>query len=100
LGEKVRHVWLDDYCAQISLLATQIQWTEETTRAFDEIEGGSETAMKENYVSILGRIKHLIERVRTPLSRDVRDKIITIITVDVHARDVVEDFVAKKIQDQ
>jgi len=41
-----RHIWLEDYCSQISLLATQIIWTEETARAFDELENGSEIAMK------------------------------------------------------
>ena len=81
------------------MLATQVIWTEETTRAFDELEGGSETAMKDSLVEINSRIKKLIERVRTDLNVDLRNKIITIITIDVHARDVVEDFVFKKIQD-
>ena len=74
-------------------------WTEETIRAFDELEGGSETAMKEYLQQIIIRIKHLIDRVRTPLSNDLRVKIITVITIDVHERDVIDDFVAKKIQD-
>jgi len=78
-------------------LATQVLWTEETTRAFDELEGGSETAMKEYLAVILVRIKHLIERVRTDLGKDLRVKIITIITIDVHERDVVDDFVIRKI---
>jgi dynein heavy chain len=43
--ERDRHEWLEDYCAQIALLATQVLWTEETARAFDELEGGRETAM-------------------------------------------------------
>jgi dynein heavy chain len=81
-------------------LATQILWTEETTSAFDELEGGSETAMKEYNALIVNRIKALIERVRTDLDKQLRVKIITIITVDVHGRDVIEDFVLKKIQDQ
>jgi len=98
--DKKRHDWLEDYCAQIALLATQVLWTEETTRAFDELDGGSETAMKEYLATILGRIKHLLERFRTDLGKDLRTKIITIITIDVHERDVVEDFVTRKIQDQ
>ena len=81
-------------------MATQVLWTEETTRAFDELDGGSETAMREYLATVLLRIKHLLLRVRTDLSRDLRVKIITIITIDVHERDVIEDFVAKKIQDQ
>lgn len=97
--DKDRHIWLEDYCAQISLLATQIIWTEETIRAFDELEGGRETAMQEHAALIIVRIGKLIERVRAPLSHDLRMKIITIITIDVHERDVVKEFVAKKITD-
>lgn len=46
--EKERHIWLEDYCAQIALLATQYMWTEETAHAFDDLEGGRETAMQEH----------------------------------------------------
>lgn len=89
--ELVREVWLEDYNAQISLLATQIVWTEETLLAFEELESGAESAMKENLDVIKKRISKLIERVRdASLVMDVRVKIITIITVDVHARDIVE----------
>lgn len=95
-----RHVWLDEYNAQTALLATQIVWTEETQRAFEELEnGGSESAMKEYLNVTVVRIAALIERVRTDLTREIRDKIITIITIDVHERDVVEKFVSAKIQD-
>jgi dynein heavy chain len=98
--EKDRHIWLEDYCAQIALLGTQILWTEETIRAFDELEGGRETAMTEHLTLIVTRIGNLIERVRQDLSGDLRMKIITVITIDVHERDVVRDFVARKITDQ
>ena len=74
-------------------------WTEETGRAFEEIEGGSETAMKDYLTIILLRIKNLIERVRMDMTMELRVKIITIITIDVHERDVVEGFVLKKISD-
>jgi dynein heavy chain len=94
-----RHIWLEDYCSQISLLATQIIWTEETARAFDELENGSEIAMKESFNTIKARLNFLIERVRTDLTKDLRVKIITIITIDVHERDVVDMFVNKKISD-
>lgn len=55
--------------------------------------------MREYYNVTVVRINALIERVRTDLSREIRDKIITIITVDVHERDVVEFFVLQKIAD-
>jgi hypothetical protein len=55
--------------------------------------------MQEHAALIIVRIGKLIERVRAPLSHDLRMKIITIITIDVHERDVVKEFVAKKITD-
>lgn len=72
-------------------------WTEETARAFDDLDGGSETAMKDYGQVTIVRINKLIERVRTDLTQDLRVKIITIITIDVHERDVILEMVEKKI---
>lgn len=55
--------------------------------------------MKDYFIVCLGRIKNLIDRVRTELPMELRIKIITIITIDVHERDVVDMFVMKKIMD-
>lgn len=96
--DKKRHFWLEDYCAQIALLVTQIMWTE-VNRTFEELEGGGESAMKEYLAQIKNRIGHLIDRVREDLTMDLRIKVITIITIDVHERDVVLSFVNKKIED-
>jgi hypothetical protein len=45
--------------------------------------------MKEYYNVTVTRINALIERVRHDMSGELRVKIITIITVDVHGRDVI-----------
>ena len=95
--EKPREVWLEDYCAQLALLVTQLVWTEETARVFEDLESGSEGAMKDSLSVIVGRIHKLIERVRLDLSPELRVKIITIITIDVHSRDVIELFNDTKI---
>ena len=55
--------------------------------------------MKEYYQTILHRLNMLIERVRGDLSGELRVKIITIITIDVHERDVVDMFVLRKIME-
>ena len=100
ISDRKRHEWLEDYCAQIALLTTQVMWTEETIRAFDELDGGNENAMKEHLAQIVGRIKDLINCVRKPLTKDLRVKIITIITIDVHSRDVVDKFCLLRMYDQ
>jgi dynein heavy chain len=46
---------------------------------------------------IEGRIEELIKKVRGDLFWLERNKIINIITIDVHSRDVVEKFVVTKV---
>lgn len=55
--------------------------------------------MKDYLNLIINRIDKLIERVRQDMSQELRIKIITIITIDVHERDVVDMFVTRKIMD-
>src|SRR5215510_2320980 len=78
-GEKPRHEWVKLYCAQLALVTTQVVWTEEVNRAFDDLEGGSESAMKEYLKLVENRIEALIKKVRGDLSVEDRIKIITII---------------------
>lgn len=74
-------------------------WTEEVTRCFEELEGGSENAMKDYKRVYDHRIDKLIRQVQQDLPKDLRTKIITLITIDVHLRDVVESFIVKKVSE-
>jgi dynein heavy chain len=98
--DKPREIWLQDYAVQLALVVTQIVWTDETTHVFEELEGGSESAMKDYKKTCDDRIDKLIRQVQLDLSRDLRAKVITIITIDVHARDMVEKYVQLKLVDQ
>lgn len=65
------------------------------------MEGGMSNAMKDCYEGINKRIKILIDKVIDPkLTKEIRNKIITIITIDVHSRDVVENLLKKNINDK
>jgi dynein heavy chain len=99
--DKPRQEWIMGYCAQIALVSTQIVWTEEVNKAFDDLEGGADSAMKEYLKTIENRIEALIKKVRDdPLTKEQRVKTITIITIDVHGRDVVQKFVNMKLSDK
>ncbi|XXQ31198.1 Dynein heavy chain, cytoplasmic [Plasmodiophora brassicae] len=96
--EKPRHEWLFDYCAQIALTASQVLWTEEVESQFDAQADGNEQAFKE-YLKVLNdRLGKLIGLVLGKLSREDRIKIITLITVDVHNRDVVQSLITNKVE--
>eukprot|EP00903_Cladosiphon_okamuranus_P006208 g6103.t2 len=96
--EKPRHKWLFDYPAQVVLTGTQIYWTEETEAALEEFEGGQEDAVK-RYLGVCNvRLGCLIDLVLGELTREDRTKIISLITLDVHARDVVQKLINDKTE--
>jgi dynein heavy chain len=92
--------WIFKFPAQIALLCVQIVWTDDVHKSFDDMEGGMSNAMKECFEGIKKRIDLLIEKVRNKLTREDRKKIISIITIDVHSRDVVERLLQKNINDK
>merc|ERR1719410_1951716 len=96
--EKPHHVWLYDYCAQVALTASQILWTEETDSQFEALEDGNESAMKDFYKVCVERLHEQIKLVRTKLNKRDRTKIMTLITVDVHNREVIQMLIDSKIE--
>merc|ERR1711871_46007 len=96
--DKPRHLWLFDWPAQIVLTGTSICWTEETQASLEEFEGGQEDAVKKYRDKCNGCLDHLIQLVLGKLSKPDRTKIISLITIDVHARDVVQKLVDAKTE--
>ena len=96
--EKPRHMWVDDYPAQIVLIGTQIYWTEEAQAALDELEGGMEDAVKKYLALCNDRLNQLIMRVLGDLTSDTRNKIIALITIDVHGRDTIQKLIDTKAE--
>ena len=96
--EKPRHMWLEDYPAQVALVGGQIYWTEETQAALEEAEAGAEDALKKYLGVCNDRLGALITRVMGSLTPDLRTKIISMITLDVHARDVVQRLIDSKAE--
>ncbi|XP_062976517.1 dynein axonemal heavy chain 9 [Elgaria multicarinata webbii] len=95
--EKAREQWLFDYPAQVALTCTQIWWTTEVGIAFARLEEGYENAMKEYYKKQVTQLNTLITMLIGQLSKGDRQKIMTICTIDVHARDVVAKMIAQKV---
>ncbi|KAG8542256.1 hypothetical protein GDO81_027097, partial [Engystomops pustulosus] len=95
--EKPREQWLFDYPAQVALTCTQIWWTTEVGISFARLEEGYENAMKEYYKKQVNQLNTLITMLIGQLSKGDRQKIMTICTIDVHARDVVSKMIAQKV---
>ncbi|NXB98994.1 DYH17 protein, partial [Orthonyx spaldingii] len=96
--EKPRDQWVFDYPAQIALTCTQIAWTSEVGVAFSSLEKGYENALKDYNKKQIARLNALINLLLGNLSAGDRTKIMTICTIDVHARDVVAKMIQTKVE--
>nr|P39057.1 RecName: Full=Dynein beta chain, ciliary [Heliocidaris crassispina]BAA00827.1 dynein beta-heavy chain [Heliocidaris crassispina] len=95
--EKPREQWLYDYPAQVALATTQVWWTTEVNISFARLEEGHENSMKDYNKKQILQLNTLIGLLIGKLTKGDRQKIMTICTIDVHARDVVAMMVLKKV---
>ena len=96
--DKPRHLWLFDFPAQTVVTCTQIYWTEESETSLEDLSGGQEDAVKRYLAVCEQRLQELIKLVLGFLKKGDRVKIITIITLDVHGRDVVQKLIDEKVE--
>lgn len=96
--EKPRDKWVFDYEGQPALCGTQIWWSIEVKEAFLRLEEGFENAMKDYQKKQIAQLNALINLLVGDLSPGDRQKIMTICTIDVHARDVVATLIHMKAE--
>ncbi|XP_042314347.1 dynein axonemal heavy chain 11-like [Sceloporus undulatus] len=95
--DKPRDQWLFDYPAQVALTSSQIWWATDVRIAFERLEEGFETALKDYNRKQIAQLNALINMLLGELTPGDRQKIMTICTIDVHARDVVAKLIAQKV---
>ena len=96
--EKPREQWVLEFPGQIALTGSQIWWTTEVNIAFGKLEEGFENALKDYLKKQIAQLNNLITLLLGDLTSGDRQKIMTICTIDVHARDVVMKMIAAKIE--
>ena len=82
---------------KVALCGTQIWWTTEVNIAFGRLEEGYENALKDYFKKQVAQLNALITMLIGQLSKGDRQKIMTICTIDVHARDVVTKLINQKV---
>jgi dynein heavy chain len=97
-----RKDWLWSYPAQVVIAIDQVLWTFNTSEALMEIEGAdgrdiNPQAMEAFLNYSLRQIDAMVELVRAPLDKQQRMCLGALLTIDVHARDVIRSMVAKQV---
>ncbi|KAL7826037.1 hypothetical protein SRHO_G00337750 [Serrasalmus rhombeus] len=95
--DKPREQWLLDYPAQVALTGSQIWWATDVGIAFERVEEGFETALKDYNKKQISQLNSLINMLLGELTPGDRQKIMTLCTIDVHARDVVAKLISQKV---
>ncbi|XP_033987899.1 dynein heavy chain 9, axonemal-like [Trematomus bernacchii] len=96
--DRPREQWLFDCPAQVALTCTQIWWTSDVGMAFSRLEEGYDNAMKEFHRKQVSQLNTLISILIGHLTLGDRQMVMTICTIDVHARDVVAKMIAHKVE--
>lgn len=95
--EKSRDQWIFECPAQVALSCSQIQWGTEVYLGFARLEEGYENALKDFNKKQIAQLNALITLLIGELTGGDRQKVMTICTIDVHNRDVVQKLIAQKI---
>ncbi|XP_035375794.1 dynein heavy chain 2, axonemal [Electrophorus electricus] len=89
-----RDKWIKDWPGQMVITASQIQWTTDVTKTLitgkERADKSALKSLKKKQVAMLHRYSQAI---RGNLSKIQRLKIVALVTVEVHARDVIDKLV-------
>ncbi|KFO19799.1 Dynein heavy chain 7, axonemal [Fukomys damarensis] len=87
--ESARRDWVREWPGQVVLCVSQMFWTSETQEV---ISGGTE-GLKKYYKELQHQLNDIVGLVRGKLSKQTRITLGALVTIDVHARDVVMDMI-------
>lgn len=84
-----RKEWIKRDPAQITLLVNNILWSTNVEDAFQKLQGGNMNSLKDYLTTAIELLTQLIKMVQGDLDKPLRQKLMCLITMDTHARDVV-----------
>ncbi|XP_063485594.1 dynein axonemal heavy chain 2 isoform X3 [Symphalangus syndactylus] len=95
-----RDKWVKEWAGQVVITASQIQWTADVTKclltAKERADKKILKVMKKKQVSILNKYS---EAIRGNLTKIMRLKIVALVTIEIHARDVLEKLYKSGLMD-
>ncbi|XP_060622080.2 dynein axonemal heavy chain 12 [Anolis sagrei] len=92
--ERERKVWVREWPGQVVLCVSQMFWTSEVHEA---IGSGSE-GLQNYYKNLQLQLNDIVELVRGKLSKQTRTTLGALVTIDVHARDVVMEMIESGVR--
>ncbi|KAM4675882.1 dynein axonemal heavy chain 2 [Discoglossus pictus] len=95
-----RDKWVKEWAGQVLITSSQIQWTTDVTKALITAKERADKKflkiVKKKQVSTLNKYS---EAIRGNLTKNLRLKLVALITVEVHARDVIDKMLKSGCMD-
>lgn len=94
-----RKEWISSDPAQITLLVNNIVTSGQVEDCFKKISDGSNVnALKDFYKTSVERLTDLIKMVQGHLEKDMRQKVMCLITLDTHSRDIIDKLDVENVK--
>ena len=84
--------FVDSLPAQIAILSIQVLWTIQCEEAMIKAKGGDRNVMALNNKRVASVLKQLVLKTGTELGQLDRKKTESLITIQVHQRDIISDY--------
>ena len=98
MGNNYSDEWINGHAAQVCVLASRLAWTEETALAIESVEEcGEFDSFKAHVERWNKRVQGLIQMAQELESPKQRVKVLSLITIDAHARDMTEWLLEKRV---
>ena len=85
--------WIRETIGQLLITTSSIMWTQECVKSLVAISQGSKGALKQQKKKQVSYLNKLTEMVRSQLTKLERNKVVALITMEIHNRDVMERMV-------
>jgi dynein heavy chain len=79
------------------LAASQIAWTQDVEKALSEVAKGDKNALRDARAKQAANLKRLSEMIKGNLPKLKRLKLVTLLTIEIHCRDVLERLVKANV---
>ena len=91
-----REDWLRDDPSQVTLLVNLMDWVIKTEDAFVKLPSNP-AALKNYHLFVVDQLTNLIKLVQGDLPKPVRVKVMNLITMDTHSRDILDKLMNEKV---
>ena len=88
-----RAEWIEANYAQINLLLNSVHWVNDVEQRLKELQEGEPNALKNYLEQCKAGLTELIKMVQGDLTKPMRQKLMCLITIDTHNRDIVEKLI-------